>query len=162
MKAIVNADKNWGIGNSNELLFHIPEDMKFFKQKTMGNVVVMGLATFLSLPGQKALPDRVNIVISNDEKWSAPDVVAVHSLDELFAELSRFDTNTVFVCGGASIYEQLVPYCDTVYVTKVDSSKPADRFFPNLDENPDWVLAKEGEEMDFKGVKYKFTTYKSI
>lgn len=162
MKAIVNADKNWGIGNSNELLFHIPDDMKFFKQKTIGNVVVMGYATFLSLPGQKALPDRVNIVICNVEGWSAPDVIVVRSLDELFAVLRRFDTNTVYVCGGASIYEQLVPYCDTVYVTKVDSSKPADKFFPDLDKDPNWVLAKEGEEQEYKGVKYKFTTYKSI
>lgn len=162
MKAIVCADKNWGIGNSNELLFHIPEDMKFFKHKTVGNVVIMGRATFLSLPGQKALPDRVNIVITGDEGWSAPDTIVVHSLDELFAVLRRFDTNTVYVCGGASIYEQLVPCCDTVYVTKVDSSKPADRFFPDLDKNPGWVLAEEGEKQEYKGVKYKFTTYKSI
>ena len=67
MKAIVCVDKNWGIGNADSLLFHIPEDMAFFKRKTIGNVVVMGLATFLSLPGQKPLADRVNIVLSNKE-----------------------------------------------------------------------------------------------
>ena len=84
MKAIVCVDKNWGIGNADSLLFHIPEDMAFFKRKTIGNVVVMGLATFLSLPGQKPLADRVNIVLSNKEDWSAPGVIVCHSIDELF------------------------------------------------------------------------------
>ncbi len=162
MKAIVCVDKNWGIGNANELLFHIPEDLKFFKSKTIGNVIVMGRETFNSLPGQKALADRVNIVMSTDKSWSAEGVVVCHSINELFEELKRFDSNTVYICGGASIYQQLIPYCDTAYVTRVDSAKPADRFFPNLDMSSDWVLAREKEEMEYKGLRYRFTTYKSI
>lgn len=162
MKAIVCVDKNWGIGSANELLYHIPEDMKFFKHKTMGNVVIMGQATFLSLPNQQPLSDRVNIVLCDDENWSAPGIVVCHSLDELFEHLKRYDTKTVFVCGGASIYAQLMPYCDTAYVTKVDSCKPADKFFPDLDKDENWVLAREKEEMEYKGIRYRFTTYKSI
>ena len=122
----------------------------------------MGLATFLSLPGQKPLADRVNIVLSNKEDWSAPGVIVCHSIDELFELLKRYDTNTVYLCGGASVYEQLLPYCDTAYVTKVDVSKPADKFFPNLDESADWVLAREKEESEYNGLRYRFTTYKSI
>ncbi len=162
MKAIVCVDKNWGIGNANELLFHIPEDLKFFKAKTIGNVIVMGRETFNSLPGRKALADRVNIVMSSDQSWSAEGVVVCHSINELFEELKRFDSNTVYVCGGASIYQQLIPYCDTAYVTKVDTAKPSDKFFPNLDMSADWVLAREKEEMEYKGLRYRFTTYKSI
>ncbi len=159
MKAIVNVDKNWGIGKGNDLLNHLSPDMKFFKEKTTGNVVVMGKSTFLSFPGQKALPNRVNIVLTTDKSWGAADVIACHSLDELFIQLERYDTNTVYVIGGESVYEQLLPYCNTAYVTKVETAKEADKFFPNLDENKEWVLSQDGEMLEHNGVNFKFTTY---
>ncbi len=159
MKAIVNVDKNWGIGIGNELLNPISPDLKFFKEKTTGNVVVMGKSTFLSFPGQKALPNRVNIVLTTDQSWNAPNVIVCHSIDELFLQLQRYDTNTVFVIGGSSVYEQLLPYCSTAYVTKVDTSKPADKFFPNLDEKEEWSLVEDGEISEHNGVRFKFTTY---
>lgn len=160
MKAIVNVDNNWAIGLGNELINHISADMKFFKAKTTGNVVVMGKKTFLSFPGPRALPNRVNIVITTDESWSAPDVIVCHSLEELFVQLERYDTNTVYVIGGASVYEQLLPYCDTAYVTRVNTSKPADKYFPNLDEKEEWKLTEDGEIMEQNGVEFRFTTYK--
>lgn len=162
MKAIVNVDTNWAIGNGDSLLNRIPADMRFFKEKTTGNVVVMGRKTFMTFPGPKALSDRVNIVLTKDENWSAPDVITCHSIDELFVQLERYDTNTVYVIGGSAVYELLLPYCDTAYVTKVDSAKPADKFFPNLETAQDWVLAVEDEELEHNGVKFKFTTYKRI
>lgn len=162
MKAIVNVDTNWAIGNGDSLLNRIPADMRFFKEKTTGNVVVMGRKTFMTFPGPKALPDRVNIVLTKDENWSAPDVITCHSIDELFVQLERYDTNTVYVIGGSAVYELLLPYCDTAYVTKVDSAKPADKFFPNLETAQDWVLAVEDAELEHNGVKFKFTTYKRI
>ena len=162
MKAIVNVDNNWAIGNGDSLLNRIPADMRFFKEKTTGNVVVMGRKTFMTFPGPKALPDRVNIVLTKDKSWSAPDVITCHSIDELFVQLERYDTNTVYVIGGSAVYELLLPYCDTAYVTKVDSAKPADKFFPNLETAQDWVLAVEDEELEHNGVKFKFTTYKRI
>ncbi len=160
MKTIVNVDKNWGIGIGDKLLNHIPADMKFFKEKTTGNVVVMGKTTFLTFPGQKALPNRVNIVLTTDREWSAENVIVCHSLDELFEQLERYDTNTVYVIGGSKVYEQLLPYCNTAYVTKVETEKEADRFFPNLEETEGWVLAHEGEELDHNGVKFRFTEYR--
>lgn len=160
MKTIVNVDKNWGIGIGSELLNPISADLKFFKQKTTGNVVVMGKATFLSFPRQKALPDRVNIVLTTDKTWSAPDVIVCHSLDELFEQLERYDTETVYVIGGTSVYKQLLPYCDTAYVTKVETEKPADKFFPNLDSDDAWECVFEDETMTEKDVQFKFTTYK--
>ena len=160
MKAIVNVDKYWGIGIGNSLLNHLSPDMKFFKEKTTGNVVVMGKSTFLSFPGPKALPNRVNIVLTTDKSWSAPDVIVCHSLEELFIQIERYDTNTVYVIGGESVYKQLLPYCDTAYVTKVETAKEADKFFPDLDESNEWVLSYEGEMLEHNGIKFKFTTYK--
>lgn len=162
MKAIVNVDNNWGIGIGDKLLNHIPADMKFFKETTTGNVVVMGRATFMTFPGPKALPNRVNIVITRDESWSVPDVIVCHSLEELFKQLERYDTDTVYVIGGSSVYEQLLPYCDTAYVTKVDSAKTADKFFPNLDKESDWVIKCESEVMEHNGTGFRFVTYKKV
>lgn len=159
MKAIVNVDKNWGIGLGDKLINHIPADMKFFREKTTGNVVVMGRSTFMTFPGPKALPNRVNIVLTKDESWNAPDVVAVHSLDELFEELKKYDTDSVYVIGGSIVYEQLLPYCNAAYVTKVDSSKEADKFFPNLDEIDGWKVTETSEEFEHNEVKFRFVTY---
>ncbi len=159
MKTIVNVDRNWGIGIGDKLLNHIPADMKFFKEKTTGNVVVMGKTTFLTFPGQKALPNRVNIVLTTDPEWFAENVIVCHSLGELFEQLERYDTNTVYVIGGSKVYEQLLPYCDTAYVTKVETEKEADRFFPNLDETEGWSITDNGEELDHNGVKFRFTKY---
>lgn len=160
MKAIVNVDKNWGIGLGDALINHIPADMKFFKAKTTGNVVVMGRSTFMTFPGPRALPNRVNIVLTADKNWSAPDVIVCHSLEELESELKKYDTDTVYVIGGMSVYNQLVPLCDTAYVTKVDTAKPADKFFPDLDSDASWEIVEEGEEQDHNGVKFRFLTYK--
>lgn len=159
MKAIVNVDNNWAIGLGDSLINHIPADMKFFKEKTTGNVVVMGRSTFMTFPGPGALPNRVNIVLTKDEDWSAPDVIVCHSLRELSEQLEGYDTNTVYVIGGSSVYEQLLPMCDTVYVTKVDSSKPADKFFPNLDKIVGWELSEQGDEQKHNDVSFRFTTY---
>ena len=160
MKTIVNVDKNWGIGLGDKLINHIPADMKFFKEKTTGNVVVMGKTTFLTFPGQKALPNRVNIVLTTDHEWSADNVIVCHSLDELFEQLERYDTDTVFVIGGSKVYEQLLPYCDTAYVTKVETEKRADRFFPNLDEAEGWEIINKGEILEHNDVRFRFVTYK--
>lgn len=162
MKAIVNVDNNWGIGIGDKLLNHIPADMKFFKDTTTGNVVVMGRATFMTFPGSKALPNRVNIVLTKDGDWTAPDVIVCHSIEELFFQLQRYDTDTVYVIGGSTVYEQLLPYCDTAYVTKVDSKKTADKFFPDLDNMQDWVVKCESESLEHNGTSFKFVTYKKI
>lgn len=162
MKTIVCVDNNWGIGSANDLLYHIPDDMKFFKEKTIGNVVVMGLATLKSFPGEAPLKDRVNIVLCDDKSFHRDDVIICDSLESLFTCLERYKTDSVYVIGGASVYAQLLPYCDTAYVTKVNDSKPADKYFPNLDENEDWVCVRESESFDYKGTEYKFTKYRTV
>ncbi len=160
MKAILHVDKEWGIGKSNALMFRIPEDMKFFKQTTVGNVVVLGANTLKSFPNGKPLKDRVNIVFyPQGEKRD--DCTVVGSLEELFCEIKKYDTDNVFVIGGAMTYKTLLPYCDEVLVTKVDAVGGADTFFENLDNNSDFKLIYESPYIETNGYKIKFTTYKN-
>ncbi len=162
MKAIVCVDNNWGIGNSNQLLYSIPADMKFFREKTTGHIVVMGLATFLSFPKQQPLKERVNIVISDDKDFQRDDVIICSSMNEVLEKIKDYNSDDVYVIGGASVYAQLIPYCDTAYITKVDASRPADKFFPNLDKEEKWHISEESEIFEHNGLNYKFTTYKQI
>ena len=159
MKAILHVDKEWGIGKNNELMFSIPADMKFFRETTINNVVVMGNNTLKSFPNGLPLKNRVNIVLSRTA--SRNDCVIVKSLSDLFEELKKYDTNNVFVIGGASIYKELLPYCNEVLVTKVDAMGGADTFFENLDNNNDFELVFESEPVETNGYTIRFTTYQN-
>ena len=160
MKAILHADKNWGIGKSNGLMFSIPADMKFFRETTTGNVVVMGSNTLKSFPGGNPLKNRTNIVLYPDGEERG-DCIIVRSLEELFSEIKKYDNDGVYVIGGAMMYKTLLPYCDEVLVTKVDAVGGADTFFENLDNNSDFKLIYESPYVETNGYKIKFTTYKN-
>lgn len=160
MRAILHCDKEWGIGKKNGLMFKIPADMKFFRETTTGNVVVMGSNTLMSFPGSKPLPNRENIVLfPGGEKRD--DCTVVDSLDELFAEIKKHDPDSVYVIGGGMMYRTLLPYCSEVLVTKVDAVGGADTFFENLDEHPDFVLAEASEPVETNGYMVTFCTYKN-
>lgn len=159
MNAILSADRNWGIGYQNKLLISIPSDMKFFRQKTSGHVVVMGRKTLESFPGGLPLKNRVNIVLTRDESYQAPGAVLVHSQEALLEEVKQYDTQDVYVIGGGAVYEMLLPYCDTAYVTKIDFAYQADTWFPNLDEMPEWRLAEESEEQTCFDIEFTFRKY---
>lgn len=158
MKLIVSADENWGIGSNNQLLVHIPDDMRLFREATTGKVVVMGRKTRESLPNG-TLEGRVNIVLTHDQNYKAGNAVIVHSLEELYQELEQYDTNDVFVIGGSSVYRQLLDECDTAHVTKIDFAYSADTYFPNLDEASEWELVAESEEQTYFDIIYYFRTY---
>ena len=158
MKAIVAVDKKWGIGKKNDLLFNLPEDMKFFREKTKGKTVCMGYNTLLSFPNSKPLKNRVNIVLAPNDVVR-DDCIVVHTLEELFSELNKYDD--VFVIGGAMFYKTMLPYCEEVFVTKVDADGEATVFYPNLDENANFEMIYESEELESNGFKIKFTTYKN-
>ena len=149
MKAILAADKNWGIGYNNHLLVSIPSDMKFFRQTTTGKVVVMGRKTLESFPNGMPLKNRTNIVLTGNQNYQVKDAVVVHSEDELMEELEKYDQDDIFVIGGESVYRMMLPHCDTVYVTKIDRAFQADTFFPDLDEMDEWVMTEESEEKSF-------------
>lgn len=157
MKTIVVVDKNWGIGKKNDLLFRLKKDMAFFRQTTTGKVIVMGANTFLSFPNG-ALPNRVNIVL-DDKGRKFDGTTTVESLDELASLLQDFDTDDVYVVGGAGVYKQLLSWCDTAYVTKVDADGGAEVFFPDLDEMPDWQLADVSQSVEDNGYMLHFCTY---
>ncbi|MBE7088447.1 MAG: dihydrofolate reductase [Clostridiales bacterium] len=161
MKAILHADKEWGIGKNNDLMFSIPADMKFFRETTTGNVVVMGSNTLKSFPGGKPLKNRINIVL-NPTGEDRDDCLIVRSLDELFAEIKKYDSEKVFVVGGAMMYKTLLPYCTEVLVTRVDAVGGADRFFENLDENKNYKLTSVSEPIETNGYIIRFTTYTNL
>lgn len=159
MNLIAAVDRNWGIGNKGKLLVSIPEDMKFFRQKTTGNVVIMGRSTLQSFPNGLPLKNRTNVVLTRDQSFQVKEAVIVHSVEEAREKAEQYNTEEVYVIGGASIYEQMLEYCDTAYITYIDYSYEADAYFPNLDEREDWMLAEESEEKTYFDVEYYFRKY---
>lgn len=159
MKTLVVVDKNWGIGKDGHLLVHLPGDLKYFKEKTLGKVVVMGRATLESLPGGKPLPGRTNIVMSRNPDFSA-DCIVCHSRGELFNVLEDYDMEDVIIIGGEDIFKQFMPYCNSHLVTKINAVLEADKYFENLDLRDDLELAYESETRCENGIEYKFTEYR--
>jgi dihydrofolate reductase len=160
MNLIVAVDKKWGIGYQNKLLISIPDDMKFFRETTMGNVIIMGKNTLLSFPNGRPLKNRVNIVITHDKSFTCEGAIIVHSVEEALDMAKQYKAENVYVIGGESIYNQMLPYVDTAYVTYIDYSYQADTHFPNLDEDDEWRLEDESEEQTYFDVEYYFRTYK--
>ncbi len=160
MKAIVAVDKKWGIGKKNDLLFSLPEDMKYFREKTAGKTVCMGYNTLLSFPGSKPLKNRVNIVLA-PEGVVRDDCTVVYTLEQLSHELKKYNTEDVFVIGGAMFYRTMLPYCSEVLVTKVDADGGAEVFYENLDDLPNWSCVSVGEPIQSNGLTIRFTVYKN-
>lgn len=160
MKLIVCADDNWGIGKDNQLIYHSKKDMAFFKCSTMNKVVIMGKNTCLSLP-KKKLPKRINMILSTTmHQPDDVDVFVYNSIDDIFQELIKSGkVNLAYVIGGQSIYELFLPYCTDAYVTHIIGSKPADTFFPNLDENSDWEKTIQGPIIEEGELKMEYLEY---
>lgn len=159
MSIIVAVDNNWGIGYKNDLLVRIPNDQKFFREKTTGNVVIMGRKTLESFPEGKPLKNRTNIVITSDKSYKVDGAIVVHSIEEALRKIKNIPIENVFVIGGSSIYRQMISLCDTIYVTKISRTFEADTYFPNLDEMDEWKITSESEEMIYNGMIYKFSKY---
>ncbi len=161
MFQVVAVDKNWGIGNDGNLLFHISEDLKNFRRLTEGKTVILGRKTLATFPKGAPLKNRRNIILSRDESYSVEGAEVARSVEEAAELLKNENTDNIVVIGGESIYRQMLPLCDTAVVTKIDAEAPAsDKFFPNLDEDENWYLAEESEEKEENGIKFKFCTYK--
>lgn len=162
MKAIVAVDLNWGIGNKGNLLTRIPEDLKYFKEMTIGKVVVMGRATFEALPNKEPLKDRINIVLSRNLSFQNESLIICRSVEELLIELKKYNAEDIFIIGGEAVYEQLLPLCEEAYVTKIEASYEADRHFVNIDKLETWKLVTIGEENEYEGIKFRFLKYVKI
>lgn len=159
MNLIAAVDSNWAIGYQNKLLVSIPDDMKLFRNTTQGHVVVMGRKTLESFPNGRPLKNRVNVVLTSDKSYKVEGAIVVHSLDELDAELEKYDSDEIYVIGGESIYRQLLDRCNRAYITKIEYEYQADAHFPNLDELPEWRMVSESEEQTYFDIIYAYTIY---
>ncbi len=156
--AIVAIDENGAIGRQGELLCHLPADMRHFKEVTMGNSIIMGRKTFESFP-RRPLPGRQNIVITRDPKWTFPGVTVAHNLDEAIAAAQ---TDTVFIIGGAQIYELAMPRVEVLHLTRIHARwASADVFFPKLDMNQWQEVSREHHVSDHRNAyEFDFITLK--
>ena len=156
MNVIVAVDENWGIGKDGEQLIYISADLKRFKALTMGHSLVLGRKTLATFPGGKPLKGRRNLILSRNPEFAPEGAAVYHSMEQLLEHVEE----DAFVIGGASVYQELLDRCDTAYVTKLQASWPADCWFPNLDEDPAWTVAEEGEVLEEQGVKFRYVTYR--
>ncbi|MCH5159690.1 MAG: dihydrofolate reductase [Clostridiales bacterium] len=157
MNLIVVVDKNWGIGKNNNLLFRLKKDMAFFKQTTTGKVVVMGANTFSSFP-HGALPNRVNIVL-DDSGREHDGAITVSNITQLDEALLKYDSEDIFVIGGATFYALMLDRCKYAFVTKVGADGEAEVFFPNLDEKKNWRLIEQSDPIPDGEYEIKFCKY---
>ena len=162
ISAIVAVDENWGIGYNGDLLEHIPEDLKYFKQLTSGNTIVMGRKTWDSLP-KKPLPNRFNVVITSQERHFE-EMTAFIPFSEAVSRLKHSPKeDDWFIIGGGQIYKELLPYCDRVYITKIFKDHAnVDTYFPNLDESEEWAPGMCSSLHKYKGLTYQFWQYDRI
>lgn len=146
MDLIVAVYDDWGIGKDGTQPIALSADRKFFRQTTKGAMVIVGRRTLEDFPGKQPLPGRVNVALTRSEA-EIPGFTLCHSPEE--AEALAKTADRAFVIGGGSVYRQLMPYCSRAYVTKVHCQPESDTFFPNLDQDPAWVLEaclQSGEE----------------
>lgn len=168
ISAIVCVDENWGIGSNGDLLVNIPEDMKFFKTITSNSLIVMGRKTYDSLR-IKPLPNRINIVITSDidnkncleARKDGSIRMSMETFKNDLPNYLNFLPWDIWVIGGASVYNELLPYCEQVYITKVyNSYDNADTYFPNIDNIPEWEIIGKSEMKTYEDIEYQFFTYR--
>lgn len=159
MNLIVAVDSRWGIGRENGLLTSIPGDMQYFKDHTMGKVVVMGRKTLESMPQRRGLKGRTNLVVTSNPNFEAERCIVVHSDEELLSELSKYDSDDVYLIGGASLYNKYYKQCDKLYITKMFADLNADTFIFNIDEDPDFQVISESDMITENDISYRFVIY---
>ncbi len=160
MNLIVAADENWGIGKDGGLLTHLSGDLKYFKEKTKGKVVVMGRATLESLPKGRPLPERTNIVLTRDTSFEKEGCVIVNDMEQLLAECAKYDPEDVMIIGGEQIYMQLIRQCDRLFITKIFASFDADKHLMNVDRMRSFELVWESDIKEENGISYQFLEYR--
>ena len=159
MNLIAAVDRNWAIGNRGQLLVSIPADHKMFRQETLGKVVVYGRKTLETFPLAQPLDRRENIILSTNPNLQVRHALVVHSIDELLKACGEYPSEDIYIIGGASVYRQMLPFCDTAHITKIDYAYDADAWFPNLDEDPDWEITADSDEQTYFDLAYQFLKY---
>lgn len=159
MNIIAAVDSRWAIGNKGQLLVSIPADLRHFREETMGKVVVYGRKTLQTFPQGMPLSGRTNIVLSQSPDFEVKNARVAHSLEELLGELKAYSSHDIYVVGGASVYRQLLPFCRTAHITKIDRSYEADAYFPDLDKDPEWEITADSDEQTYFDIAYTFLRY---
>ena len=162
MNMIVAVDSNWAIGNKGQLLISIPADHKMFRNETIGKVVVLGRKTLETFPGKQPLAGRDNIILSTKKDYMVKGATVVNSIEDLLSQLEKYPSEDVYIIGGETVYRQMLPYVDTVHVTRIDRAYEADAYFPNLDEDDAWEITAESDEQYYFDVTYEFVKYQRV
>ncbi len=159
---IVAMDNNHVIGANNQMPWHLPRDLKFFKEKTTGNTIVMGRKTFQSLG--RVLPNRHHIVVTNNKEVELPEEVEIiYHLEEIVTMSQEMGEKELFVIGGGTIFTQLLPYAERLYITLIDETFEGDVYFPTFDTTEWKLVSKEkGIKDDKNQYDYYFCQYDRI
>ena len=145
------------IGKDNQLLWHLPEDMRHFRETTRGKTVIMGRKTWESLPAAfRPLPGRRNIVVTRDRQYVADGAVLAHSLPEAVAAAGS--DNETFVIGGAELYQQALPMAQRLYLTEVAKAYDGDVFFPEI-APAEWQEISRTQQRSESGIEFAFVIY---
>jgi len=166
--AVVAIGKNRELGKEGKLLWHIPDDLKRFKELTLGHPIIMGRKTFESIVSYlgKPLPGRTNIVVTRhpgdmmEIVSPSSDVIVVSSLEEGIEKAKTLDNEEIHIGGGAQIYEQALPYIDKLYLTLVDDEKEADTFFPPYEK--EFTKKAFEEKREWNGLEYKWVDLERV
>ena len=157
MDVIAAVDRNWAIGKGGDQLCYLPADLKRFRALTTGHPVILGRKTLATFPGGRPLKNRRNLILSRDPAFAPEGAEVFRELDSLRAAAPADS----FVIGGESVYRALLGWCGTAYITKIGRAwEGADAFFPNLDDDPAWFVAEEGEPLEHEGIPFRYVTYK--
>jgi len=154
---IVSVSENWGIGKDNELLWHIPDDLKRFRKLTLGKTVIMGKKTWESLP-KKPLQGRKNIVLTDVPGECIDCSITAYSIEDALGKCEKDEE--IFIIGGGSVYRQFLPIADRLYITHVRKKVPADIFFPVIDQRIWRIVEKEDFKTEVDGeLSYSYVIY---
>ncbi|MET3696019.1 dihydrofolate reductase [Bacillus oleivorans] len=162
ISCLLAMDRNQGIGYKNDLPWHLPEDLKYFKRVTMGHTIVMGRKTFDSIG--KALPGRNNVIMTRDTHYDHPEgTEVIHSVDDLVSINKQKPEEEFFVIGGAEIFRQVLPFTDRLYITFIEAEYKTDTYFPKINWD-EWNLVSSipGEKQQEAGVEYEFRVYEKM
>ena len=157
MELIVAVYDDWGIGRDGTQPIALSADRKFFRETTKGAMVIVGRRTIADFPGQKPLPGRVNVALTR-QNMEIPGFTVVKSPED--AEKLAKSAERAMVIGGGSVYRQMLPLCDTAYITKVHCTPESDTFFPNLDQDPAWEMREVVQSGEENGIAYEMCLYK--
>lgn len=161
MKMICAVDEKWGIGRDGSLLVRIPEDMKFFREKTLGKAIIMGRKTLESLPGARPLDGRNNIVLTSNMSFHCDGTIIVHNEEEMKEAIKGLGEDSILI-GGASIYNAYYKDCEEIFVTKIQADLLADTFITDISADPDFVLSAESSELKYGDLIYTHQTFSHV